>query len=874
MLTLPSTLEKGSPLSFSLNKSAVLAAAQDAYWQTAANIKRVIVIYRSSGGNQRKRLEFDFTQADPVAIATWTSSARAGHDIEQVILEDFDGDTYSIPSASLPSGKGVDFGGGVTPPIVVPIVHNYSPNGLVYDMTVNGSDLYMAGAFTSLRYQAPNAAFISPTTGENQLKDMVSGKFPVFNGQIKAMVKDGDDTLFVGGAFSTMDGVARNYLAKLIRQNGNWVSDTSWNQSGKREVTSTVECLSIIGSNLIVGGSFQYYKTPAGTNQSSPHFVAVNKSTGDFSYAISGISFSSTRYGRAVVYEGSSGWVCGTFGLRKFNVATGAAITQTFPSFGTSYEIYDICLGSDGIFVGGWISSGTNYCITKLSKDTGEKITSFVTPFTNSTASGPYVYSLALSGNELLVGGTFSTPGKNILKLNATTGAVISEFNAGNACYFAGATATVRKIAVSGSSVYAMGNFDGRGVSGDPVTCLNIVKLDLTTGAKDGTFASANSLQSPASESIWNMVVDGSDLIVGGLFSGFGGYSRQGVAKLSKDSDGNWKVVEAFDTSNGGTIVNSVAVSGDALYIGGGFTSWGGQTRNRVAKLNATTGALDPSFAVGAFTSGLTTGQFNGVTGGVTKMLIDGQDVVIAGAFTGYSRKSSATTAINVTIPSWIRVNAATNTESVPTVGAGNILDAILDGSEIIFAGTFTNWGGQKYVVRANKMTGAVAQGWSAPLNYTIPGATQVIRVSGNYLYCASFSAGVDGVTGAAGIFVLNKTTGAVAKTYQSSQIGFSHSVQSGEIVEDSDYVYFLVGRLTSGSGSLVRRFSKADLSFDSSWGFGSLTSVGEQTIRAAALLGKEILVSGDGGTVATLSPLGKRLYSLKTSDASQNSNI
>lgn len=110
MITLPGSLSKNQSLQFSLNKTQVLAAVSDQYWSDSANISKCIVVYKSSTGNQKKRIEFDFTQASPSASQTWSSKSRDQFEIDEIVLIDFDNDYYGIPKTSLPSGKGVNFG--------------------------------------------------------------------------------------------------------------------------------------------------------------------------------------------------------------------------------------------------------------------------------------------------------------------------------------------------------------------------------------------------------------------------------------------------------------------------------------------------------------------------------------------------------------------------------------------------------------------------------------------------------------------------------------------------------------------------------------------------------------------------------------------
>ena len=54
-------------------------------------------------------------------------------------------------------------------------------------------------------------------------------------------------------------------------------------------------------------------------------------------------------------------------------------------------------------------------------------------------------------------------------------------------------------------------------------------------------------------------------------------------------------LADSFDpNANGGTGVNSIAVQADGkIFAGGNFTSIGGQTRNYIARLDATTGLAD-----------------------------------------------------------------------------------------------------------------------------------------------------------------------------------------------------------------------------------------------------------------------------------------
>src|SRR5207244_9239746 len=81
------------------------------------------------------------------------------------------------------------------------------------------------------------------------------------------------------------------------------------------------------------------------------------------------------------------------------------------------------------------------------------------------------------------------------------------------------------------------------------------------------------------------LALAGSTLYVGGGFNGIGGQARNGLAALDAANGG----VTSWNPHPNG-VVYSLAVSGSTVYAGGGFSSIGGQTRNKIAALDATTG--------------------------------------------------------------------------------------------------------------------------------------------------------------------------------------------------------------------------------------------------------------------------------------------
>jgi uncharacterized delta-60 repeat protein len=204
------------------------------------------------------------------------------------------------------------------------------------------------------------------------------------------------------------------------------------------------------------------------------------------------------------------------------------------------------------------------------------------TAFNPNVAGGsfPVVYAIALQADgKILAGGDFTTVGgqtrNRIARLDAITGAPDSfDPNANN---------TVRAIAVQADGkILAGGFFSGVNSIGGQ-TRTNLARLDATSGAADAFNPNPNggvlaiALQS-----------DGK-ILVGGAFTSIGGQTRTNLARLDATSG----TADAF-SPNPNSLVFAIAFQADGKIVAGGiFTSIGGQTRNNIARLDATSGAVD-----------------------------------------------------------------------------------------------------------------------------------------------------------------------------------------------------------------------------------------------------------------------------------------
>jgi uncharacterized delta-60 repeat protein len=215
---------------------------------------------------------------------------------------------------------------------------------------------------------------------------------------------------------------------------------------------------------------------------------------------------------------------------------------------------------------------------------------------------------------KIVLGGMFdvaSAAGRNHIARLHADGTLDLEFNPGS-----GADNNVLSVAMQDDRILIGGAF----IRVNGVEKRGIARLH-SDGAVDTSF---NRTGVGVSNGIVNKILllgDGR-ILIGGAFSGYNGTPRQNVALL--DREGNLQ--STFNTAVGANApVHALAQQEDGKFlIGGDFTSFAGQARGRIARLNPN-GSLDLGFAPG-----------NGLNGTVLAMLIQPGDgkIVVAGRFT------------------------------------------------------------------------------------------------------------------------------------------------------------------------------------------------------------------------------------------------
>jgi hypothetical protein len=197
------------------------------------------------------------------------------------------------------------------------------------------------------------------------------------------------------------------------------------------------------------------------------------------------------------------------------------------------------------------------------------------------------VRALAVVGNEVFVGGFFTSAGgvsaNRVARFNTQTN-TWSTLGTGSSNGVNGVV--VYALAVVGDEVFVGGTFTSAGgVSANGVARFN---TQTNTWSSLGT-GSSNGVNS----TVYTQAVSGSEVVVGGTFTQAGGVSANYVARFNTQTN-TWSSL-GTGSSNGvsGGGVNALAVSGSEVFVGGGFTLAGGIASTFIARWNSGTSRVE-----------------------------------------------------------------------------------------------------------------------------------------------------------------------------------------------------------------------------------------------------------------------------------------
>jgi hypothetical protein len=294
----------------------------------------------------------------------------------------------------------------------------------------------------------------------------------------------------------------------------------------------------------------------------------------------------------AVVETNGVIYIGGLFGYVSPNSGTGGAFdllsgapVPRFPRFAGAIKTI-VPDNAGGWFVGGSFASVDGFPIANLAHVSAKKVVD-----TNWIPNPDgAVLALVSSSSMLYVGGNFSTiagqPRSALAALDPVTGGALAGWQAdvqtGDL-----PTRAVTSLVLSEGRLYVGGNFSIiNGVEREHLAAVNAA----TGAVADWIPNAATGAESFAR--VDALAISDRILFVGGTFSSLGGesnrVSRSFVAALDTSKDREASVLPWNPDANGP--VSSIAVSCDTVFVGGSFTTIGGTNRNRIAALNIFTG--------------------------------------------------------------------------------------------------------------------------------------------------------------------------------------------------------------------------------------------------------------------------------------------
>lgn len=593
-----------------------------------------------------------------------------------------------------------------------------------------------------------------------------------------------------------------------------------------------------VNNRIYLGGGFSYVGPNTGKG------VPVDAVTGlrDTSYPkVNGTL-------RAVVSDGSGGWYIGgdfneVGGLVRNHIAHILADKSVDPGWNPDANdtVYALLLdantnrlyaGGDFTTIGG-LAQGR---VAALNASTGAVLGWGITANLEV-----YAFALDTVSDTLYLGGRFTLLGgqtrNRIASINATTGVV----NAWNP----NANGTINAILLSGTNVYVGGGFNLIGAGGQ-LTRNNIAALNNSTGVPTTWNPNANNIVNA-------LAISGTTVYAGGRFGTIGGQTRNAIAGLNTTVPGN---ATSWNPNGGfGREVNEIRVDGSTVYASGNFMSIGGQLRNGIAALNATSGLASSwnpgasdtvnTFAINGSTIYLG-GSFESVNGAIRNNIASLD--ATTGVMTSWNPNANSTvnilllndntlyaggnfTVIDSVIRRYIAAfNVTTGTATSWNPNGDNMVNTLaLHGDRIYAGGRFGTIGGSAHSrLAALDINTGVALNWNPVANNTVHN----IVTNGNTVY-------------AAGEFT---TMNAVGRNYIAALEASSGNLINAWNPNADSYVYFMA------------------LSDNTLYAGGGFNNIGSATRNyIAALDASNGLASSwnpnANGTVRSIVPNGNQIY-------------
>ena len=467
---------------------------------------------------------------------------------------------------------------------------NPQANGQVSSLAVSQDVVYLGGSFTSISGATRNRLAAVGVDG------ILRSWNPDANDRIKALAII-DDTVYAGGWFTSIGGVPRNHLAAISAEG----TLRTWNPNpnGRVEAVTTVQ------NTIFVGGRFDQISGLPRTTIAAIHRDGTLLAwSPNIRYEWTPVS--SNGYVFALAADADTVYIGGSFssvdGYERINLASvtvDGTLTPWNPR--ANWDVYALGVSAGSVYVGGSFSGIGGERRSNLASMTPDGILREWGPSTNET-----VHEVVAVDGTVYIGGYFDqVEGRSRSGLAAiATDGTLLDWNPNPRWQWDGGSAPgeIYAIAVLQGVVYIGGRFNSVGDVNR--NGLAAIALDETVHAwnPDVIFDGGST---PRAGTVRSMVISGSTVYAGGDFTRVSNTTRNGIAAV--DIDGSllaWNpdVGSSLSTTGAGEVF-SLAIAADTVYVGGYFTSIGGVPRKSVAAVGVDGALKDWNPGIGVSSS-------------------------------------------------------------------------------------------------------------------------------------------------------------------------------------------------------------------------------------------------------------------------------